>query len=138
METELNPRLSAFEEALLDSLLAGDHPVLLKLREQRALATCVSRELSGAGFFLTFSLPESAGPIEPGRFILGDVLFDLKGLDHGGGALLFIRGGKIEMLEAYCNGVGWPRDTSDFSIFYDTGPQRDVAMIMSAALSQAS
>lgn len=138
MKREPSPPLAEFEEALLDALLAGDHPVLATLREQRAGAACVSRELSGVGFFLEFSVPDAVALVAPEKFVLGDVLFNLQGPDHGGGAILFVRGGKVEMLEAYCFEDDWPSEISRFSISYDGGPQRDVARIMSAALSRAS
>lgn len=52
--------LDEFERAVLEKLLAGDHPVLTALRAQAQAARLTSREYTGAGFFLTFDVPTSA------------------------------------------------------------------------------
>ena len=66
------------ERQLLDALLAGEVAFLSDLRDQLSVATLVSRELSGCGFFLHFSVPDSAPRVGAGRSIIGDVYFEME------------------------------------------------------------
>src|SRR5258706_3245320 len=124
METQTDPEPTVFEKALLDALLAGDHPFLAALRGQYARATPTCRELSGAGLFLNFQVPPDEPDVAPRNFEIGDVYFDLDGLPHGGGALLFVRDGFISFLEAFSHDGDWPERTDTFAIHY-VGPSRD-------------
>src|SRR4051812_30492151 len=95
--------LNALETAVLDMLLAGDHPVLACLREQRAAATIVSRSFSGVGFFVDFAVPDSAARCgSKPDYTLSDVEATIDGLAHGAGFVIFVRDGRITMLEGFC------------------------------------
>lgn len=52
--------LDQFEQAVLEKLLAGNHPALAVLRAQAQAARLASREYTGAGFFLSFDIPPHA------------------------------------------------------------------------------
>lgn len=112
------------ERQLLDALLSGDDPFLLTLRDQLSKSKIESRELSGVGFFLNFSVPESVPRIGLGRIVIGDVYFDLEGIENGGGAILFVDDGHVSMLEGYLNGdEQWPKEAHLTRVYYDSDPR---------------
>ncbi len=112
------------ERQLLDALLSGDDPFLLTLRDQLSKSKIESRELSGVGFFLNFSVPESAPRIGSGRIVIGDVYFDLEGVEYGGGAILFVDDGHVSMLEGYLYGdEQWPKKPHLIRVYYDSDPR---------------
>jgi hypothetical protein len=118
MEEQAKPELTQFERDLLDSLLDGDQPLSRALRRQLATAVPVSRQLSGVGIFLSFQVPVASGldPTEPRSFEVGTVRFDLKGVEHGGLAALFVRDGYVSWLEAWtCHG-DWPSGPLEYRI----------------------
>jgi len=118
--------MNDIERQLLDALLSGDDPILLTLRDQLSKSKIESRELSGVGFFLNFSVPESAPRAGSGRIVIGDVYFDLEGIEYGGGAILFVDDGHLSMLEAYLFGnEKWPTQPILTRIYYDSDP-RDI------------
>jgi hypothetical protein len=99
----------AVERVLMEWLLAGDHPALAILRAQHAVAEMAERELSGVGSFTHFRVPTDA-PALPGgaHAVVDDVAFDLEGRETGGGAILFVRDGVLDMLELVMLTEPWP------------------------------
>ena len=131
MEKEISPKMSEIERKLLDALLEGDDPILGSLRAQLAESKIESRELSGSGFFLNFEIPDSVPKINPERIIVGDVYFDLEGVQHDGGAIIFRENGYLSMLEAYLNGdEEWPDQPRLSRVFYDSNPRDWATSIM--------
>jgi hypothetical protein len=59
MKKEISPKMNEIELRLLDALLGGDDPILDSLWVQLAEAKIESRELSGSGFLLNFTIPDS-------------------------------------------------------------------------------
>ena len=114
--------LSDFEQAVVDKLLAGDHPLLATLRQQSDHARIIKREYTGGGFYCTFEV-NSTAPAVPGEFHLGDVNAEVEGLTHGAGFVLFIRGGRISKLEGYTYDEPWPKLIRKFALKY-SDPQR--------------
>ncbi|HSQ31461.1 MAG TPA: hypothetical protein VLN49_16510 [Gemmatimonadaceae bacterium] len=113
--------LTALEQALLTALLAGDHPALSLLRDQLAVADVTQREFSGVGFFTHFNVLPSAARLAVPRWVISDVDFRLEGLEHGGGALLFVKAGVLSMLEAYTYASeDWPAGDVRHSVSYVT------------------
>jgi hypothetical protein len=110
--------LEPLEAAVLDHLLAGDHPVLAALRNQLAEATIADREFSGAGFFTHFALPKGAmaAPVRTLRF--GDVHATIAGLQHGADFVLFVDDGRLSMLEGASYGEPWPEEIAEFTVAY--------------------
>ena len=129
MKALLHPGISGFEQTLISTLLAGDDSILAGLRGQFAQARLVERELTGAGFFLKFAVRPEATPVEPPDITIDDVLFDLEGLEHGGGAIAHVRDGYLDLIEAYLNAEPWPANPTPRRIYYDTGDPRDLALL---------
>jgi hypothetical protein len=139
MKKEISPKINELERKLLSALLIGDDAVLLALRDQLSKSEIESRELSGVGFFLHFSVPQSVPRIGSGRIIVGDVYFDLEGIEHGGGAILFVDEGHLSMLEAYLNGdEKWPTEPSLTRIYYDSDPRDLEALRKNWATQQSA
>lgn len=116
--------LSEFERAVLEKLLAGDHPVLATLRAQATAARLASREHTGAGFFLSFEVPRHLPTVETARdFHFGDVSATVDGLEHGAGFLIFIRGGRLDSLEGYSYDEPWPQEIRRFKLTYQREPR---------------
>jgi hypothetical protein len=127
--------LEPLEAAVLDRLLAGEHPVLTALRGQLAGATVKSRELTGVGFFTKFALAVDAAPAPVRTLRFGDVQAAVTGLEHGAGFVLFVNDGLLRMLEGYSYGEPWPEQIEEFSVSYIepgrphlTAELRDTAM----------
>src|SRR5690349_20769287 len=122
--------LNAFEQAVLDKLLVGDHPALATLRAQAARAWVVSREHSGVGFFCTFEVPADAPRLEAlGRFTVDDVNAEVSGLAHGAGFVLFVREGRLDMMEGFSYDEPWPNEIGGFKLTYQVEP-RDLACVI--------
>lgn len=115
--------LTDFEEAVLEKLLAGDHPVLVQLRAQAATARLVSRENTGVGFYCTFETLPDVPLVTPTDFELGDVDATIEGLEHGAGFLLFVRGGRMTVLEGYSYEEPWPPDVRNVKLSYQHEPR---------------
>src|SRR6266568_1312153 len=93
--------LSGFEQAVLDKFLEGDHPVLTVLRAQAETGRLGTRNYSGAGFYLSFEMAHGAPMASVGDFRLGDVVAKVVGLQYGAGFLLFVREGRLAVMEGY-------------------------------------
>ena len=114
--------LNEFEQAALDKLLSGDHPILATLRHQVDHARLTSRENTGAGFYCNFEVEDDV-PAVQGNFQIGDVQAELEGLREGAGLVLFIRAGRLSMLEGFSYDEPWPAEIRRFSLRY-SDPQR--------------
>lgn len=99
----------AIADELMTALLAGDHPVLKTLRSQYDAATFTALDLSGSGFFLGFGLPVEVPAVEPPTFQLTDLSFEVSEAPEGGSVVLFIRHGRLSLLEAYLWTDDWPQ-----------------------------
>ena len=89
------------ERQMMDLLLRGDHPVLIVLRQQYAVAKIICREFSGVGFFTHFEVPEDVPLTVPPNFEAGGMQIFLENLPNGADCVLFVRKGKIDFLECY-------------------------------------
>jgi hypothetical protein len=121
--------LTSFELDVMDKLLAGDHPVLAVLREQLRLAVVEHRKLTGVGFFVEFGVPSdvTAASVRDGRIHFGDVEAKVSGLKYGAGFVLFIKDGKLQMLEGYSYDEPWPEEIESFELKYSE-PSRAAVM----------
>jgi len=115
MNTEDLPEL---DREVMNMLLAGDHPVLVTLREQFRTARVASRTLTGVGFFTDFIVSADVPRVSPPNFEFGDVEAEIKGLPNGARFLLFIRDGIISALEGYCVDKAWPEESTCFTLRY--------------------
>jgi hypothetical protein len=121
--------LTSLEREVLRMLLAGDDELLSILRTQVETATVAKREMTGVGFYTTFEISQMAPRAGNLAFKFGDVDASIKGLKHGAGFLLFVKLGALEMLEGYTYDEPWPPDTSEFTLGYTTGHERDMAAL---------
>jgi len=119
-EVITNDNQGELENAVTQKLLAGDHPVLITLKEQLKFSSVKKRTRTGVGFFTEFQIGLEAKSIDIGiaDFILTDVKADIDGLKHGAGFALHISNGFLDMLEGYCYDEIWPRKIDAFSIEY--------------------
>ena len=132
--------MNTFEQAVMNKLLWGDDLVLSELREQLAKATIKEREMTGTGFYLTFSLPEDSRkltdqiPNVKSDFCFGDVNAEIENLENGASFLVWVKGGKLNMLEGYSYHGTWPGTIEDFQLGYFSQP-RDIAKLREQWLS---
>lgn len=116
--------LNEFENAVLEKLLAGDHPVLVALRAQAETGRVVIREYTGAGFFCTFETSPNAPALNQPSFHCGDVEARIDGLTHGAGFIVFVRDGRLNMLEGFSYDEPWPEVVGNFELRYRSEPRR--------------
>jgi hypothetical protein len=116
--------LNTLEQAVLDKLLAGDHPVLITLRAQAERAHVTRREYTGVGFFCDFEVPSDLRPLAAGsNFRVGDVNASLDGLEHGAGFVLVVRDGRLATLEGYTYEEPWPPEVRNLKLTYQREPR---------------
>jgi len=72
--------MTQLEQAVMGLLLEGDEPIIRTLRQQLDESKIESRELTGAGFYVKFVVPESAPRISGNKsFNFGDVSAEIDG-----------------------------------------------------------
>jgi len=120
--------LEPIEAAVLQKLLAGDHPILVALRQQMPGLSVRAREHTGAGFFTEFSVANDGprAPIPSGKLRFGDVEASVKGLRNGAGFLLYVDDGLLHMLEDYSYEEPWPDSVGEFSLHYSEPSRKSV------------
>src|ERR1700730_13723808 len=93
---------AALETAILEKLLNGKSETFQILFRQYQASTVTQREMTGAGFFIYFSVPREI-PALPGApsFSFGDVHAAWTGLKEGAGFLVNVNKGYLHDLEAY-------------------------------------
>lgn len=120
--------LNHFEQAVLDKALAGRGRTLAALREQAEEVVSIKRELTDAGIYCTFTFPPDVQLIsERGSFAIADVEAKVPGLERGAGFVLFISGGRINLLEGFTYGEPWPEEVRGFELRYTQEP-RELAL----------
>ena len=85
-------------------------------------ARLARRECTGVGFYCDIEVDSNA-PTVRGDFHIGDVHGELDGLAHGAGFVLFIRCGRVSMLEGFTYDEPWPGQIQGFSLKY-SDPER--------------
>jgi hypothetical protein len=128
-------RLEPLEIAVLQELLAGEHPVLVALRAQMRGLRVKTREFSGTGFFTELAPTSRAipAPVPSGKLRFGDVHATIGGLTHGAGFLLYVDAGLLHMLEGYSYEEKWPEELDVFSVTYADPDRSDVLSRLGAA-----
>jgi hypothetical protein len=105
-----------FARDALEALSAGDREDAVLLRQQLSDAMFDEMDYTGAGFFLSVSVPPDAPRL--GRSgVIGDV--HAQAIGHQGplGLMLFVKDGVATELEAFAY-ADWPDDLSRFSLQY--------------------
>jgi hypothetical protein len=98
------------ERDALAMLLEGDAARQRALRKQWSMVESVVRTPDPVGVYIDFNLPGDVDPI-PGNpdFELSDVWADSAGADTIG-FILFVRDGRLAVLEGYVSGDCYPHD----------------------------
>jgi hypothetical protein len=122
--------LTDFEKAVLHTLLMGDNPVLYVLRTQADLGRVQKRERTEVGFCWTFQVDESAPSADPPNFEIDDVIGENDSLRDGMGFLLFVREGRLKMLEGFTYDEPLPHDLSTLSLRYTGKPCRGLNLVL--------
>jgi hypothetical protein len=123
--------LNAFERAVLEKLLDGNHPVLAALRTQFDSCHVSSREFTGVGFYTTLKVDRSVEPAPTSRprIQVVDVGGKISGLEHGAGFVLFVTDGYLDFLEGFSYDEPWPPKISEFSLHYERQRAKDPGAI---------
>jgi len=99
--------MTAFTElelAALHSIFSETPDLASELERQLAVATVSERENSGGGFFTTIAVPVDAARVS-GPGVLGcETQARVAGLEHGLGFVLFLRDGRLDLLDGHCWG----------------------------------
>jgi hypothetical protein len=120
-----NEAPTLLESQVLARFLVGDEPSLAVLRQQLGHLVVTSRESSSAGFSTHFRITIAAhGLVPPVSSQLNDVFFQTPKLENGGGFVLRIAKGYLELLEGYTFDEPWP-ETMEFRLHYFDGDRRD-------------
>lgn len=101
------------EQAALRAIFEETPELTAGLTKQLEVAVATKRENSGAGFFTTIQVSDRAETLESPR-VLGQVTYALvQGLTYGLGFVLFMKDGRLHLLEGYsCGG----EDTTNLSL----------------------
>lgn len=95
-------------------LTAAEYPASGEiLRRQIEGVQVVSFENSGVGFFSNLAVSADA-PLLAETSPLSGAHGDMVGIEHGMGFIVFLKEGRISMIEGYCNGDASTQDI-DFS-----------------------
>jgi hypothetical protein len=132
--------LTAFERAVITTILRPSHPVMDALRGQLAECQAIEREFTGVGFFTSLTVPSSvpAAPVTRERLHLGEVAASMAGLEHGAGFVLFVDHGRLHLLEGFSNGPeSWPDRIADWAVtpitpFRGPGVESDLEQVENA------
>jgi hypothetical protein len=122
--------LTPLERAVMNKLLEGEDDILAVLRRQLEEAKVSQRKMTGAGFYLTFAIPNGVSRI-PGDLTVkfGDVEAEIANLTDGAGFLLYLQNGCLHMLEGYTYDGPWPAEIDQFKLSYDGGETRDLKKV---------
>jgi hypothetical protein len=106
-----NTYVRQLEKSVMRLLLSGDEPTLAALRVQYQVAEVESIEFSGVGAFVNYRVSDFAPLASPANFVLDDVELELEQLEHSPAVLLFVRDGKLSMLEFAAIVGPWPEES---------------------------
>ncbi len=107
------PDFTELELAALRAIFAETPEVAPGLERQLESATVTKRENTGAGFFTTITVADDAPPVNCPNVLGHETHATVDGLDHGLGFVLFVKNGRMHLLEGYSVG---PDDTDDLDL----------------------
>lgn len=106
-------KFTELEIAALRAIFLETPELAPALERQLAASVVAKRENSGGGFFTTMRVADDALAVDSPS-VLGDATHArISGLEHGFGFVLFIKGGRLHMLEGFAYG---PEDTHDLDL----------------------
>ena len=84
------------------------------------MTTLKKRDYTGAGFFVDFNIPKTLPKIEPNELgdekVIHGPFIKSKGVEIGGGCLIFLQYGYIDCLEMYAYGDRFNEQISEFEL----------------------
>ena len=84
---------------------ARDYPACAEaLQQQAAKATVTEFENTGAGFFSTLSVDDDAPRLAPASPLDG-AFGSVNGVEDAMGFVVFLKGGKLSLIEGYCQSL---------------------------------
>jgi hypothetical protein len=119
----MSDSLTEFEAAVMQMIVAGDHPAFEALRDQLASCRVSQRRFTGVGFFADLAVDRSAKRVpEPAHNArVSDVVGDVAGLKHGAGFVLFVSEGYMTVLEGFSYDEPWPEHIKGYELGYMSG-----------------
>jgi len=125
--------LTPFEREAIATIVAGDHPVFLGLRNQLAGCQVARREFTGVGFFSTLTVASDIASVPVRRRLhLGHVDVTMDGVGNGVGLVLFVEDGRLDLLEGFTYGEPWPSEIVKYTIRSIGGSQSDLEQVNAA------
>jgi hypothetical protein len=115
------------EVAALRAIFLETPELALPLERQLDASVVADRENSGGGFFTTITVADDAPAVNSPPVLGYATQARICGLEHGFGFVLFIKGGRLHMLEGFAWG---PESTHDLDLaalqfeIYNQPPQR--------------
>ncbi|WP_375399093.1 hypothetical protein [uncultured Sphingomonas sp.] len=101
------------EVAALRAIFLETPELAPALERQLEASVVTERENSGGGFFTTIEVADDAPAVNSPSVLGYDTQARIGGLEHGFGFVLFIKGGRLHMLE----GFAWaPESTHDLDL----------------------
>jgi hypothetical protein len=102
--------LRPHESFVLQTLLAGDHPILAQLREQATDVVVKSRNHTTVGEYVDLAIASRHVAVQPPNIVLGDIDIEVEGVKHGVATLLFVIDGKLNFIEFATAADTWPEN----------------------------
>ena len=113
--------LTDLEVAALRSIFSETPELADGLERQLAVAVVTKRENSGVGFFTDLAIPEEAPRVASASVLGYETHAHVKGIEHFLGFVLFVRDGRMSLLEGYSFGddstTGLDLAALDFEVF---------------------
>lgn len=92
------------ELAALRSIFSETPDLAADLQQQMDRATVIKRENTGAGFLTTIGVPSDTPQVRTRKVLGYETYARIHGLEHGLGFVLFIREGRMHLLDGYSPG----------------------------------
>jgi hypothetical protein len=130
--------LNKFELDIMNMLLSGEHEVLAELDHQFTSSVLLSREYTGVGMYLQFSVPSSYPKVNEkyetkDRFWIGDLGGRIGVPAVEIGCIVWVNNGYLSTLEGHTYGNDrWPEKVGKYELYYLCKSRRDLDSIVSA------
>ena len=110
-------QFNELENAVMELIRNENGELGEAIYQQFTISGVLSREYTGAGFFLNFKIDEKAtSAIRRGRLVISGPEAEIEGLEYGAGFTLFVSDGFITTLEGFSYGEPWPQDITKFVV----------------------
>ncbi len=98
------PTFTALEVAAFHSIFSETPDLAQGLQRQLDAASVIERENSGAGFFTHIAVPDEVLRVNSSRVLGYETHARVAELEYGLGFVLFMKDGRLDMLEGYAFG----------------------------------